>query len=190
MVITQDLPVDSKPVYKEIEMRQGEVLDVDRGKFARRPSIGLANDHAGVGLRLAVLEELAFHADQVLDVGVTTEDPVDFPDITARAVKLIQSGHTDRVILLCGTGAGACIAANKFKGIRAAVAHDTYVARQSVVHDDVNVLCLGAWITGPQIALDIIRHFLAAQFSDDENFRRRVAKLTALEESESAGRPR
>jgi ribose 5-phosphate isomerase B len=168
-------------------MTKGETLAVDRTTLVRRGTIGLANDHAGVGLRSAVLEELAQHADRVIDVGVTSEEPVDFPDITARAIKLIQSGQTDRVILLCGTGAGACIAANKFKGIRAAVAHDTYVARQAVVHDDVNVLCLGAWITGPQIALDIIRHFLAATFSDDENFRRRVAKLSALEENGLAG---
>jgi len=163
-------------------MTVGEVLDVDRGALIRRPAIGLANDHAGVGLRSAVLGELVHHADRIIDVGVDSEDPVDFPDITERAVRLIQAGETDRVILLCGTGAGACIAANKFKGIRAAVAHDTYVARQAVVHDDVNVLCLGAWITGPQIALDIVRNFLAAQFSDHENFRRRVAKLSALED--------
>lgn len=163
-------------------MSKAETLHVDRTGLLRRAVIGLANDHAGVALRAAVLEELALHADRVIDVGVASEDPVDFPDITERAIELIRSGQTDRVILLCGTGAGACIAANKFKGIRAAVAHDTYVARQAVVHDDVNVLCLGAWITGPQIALDIVRQFLAANFSDDENFRRRVAKLAAIEE--------
>jgi ribose 5-phosphate isomerase B len=108
---------------------------------------------------------------------------VDFPDITQRAVRAILEGETDRVILLCGTGAGACIAANKIRGIRAAVAHDTYVARQAVVHDDVNVLCIGAWITGPEIALDIVRQFLAARFSEEEHFRRRVAKLALLEEA-------
>jgi len=167
-------------------MAEGELLEADRSGLVRRPAIGLANDHAGVSLRAPVLAELALHADRIIDVGVETEDPVDFPDVTASAIRLIQSGQTDRVILLCGTGVGACIAANKFRGIRAAVAHDTYVARQSVVHDDVNVLCLGAWITGPQIALDIIRHFLAARFSDDENFRRRVAKLAALENTGSA----
>lgn len=167
-------------------MHQDETLKFDRATLVRRPAIGFANDHAGVGLRSTVLGELELHADRVIDVGVATEDPVDFPDITLRAVQLILTGQTDRVILLCGTGAGACIAANKVKGIRAAVAHDTYVARQAVVHDDVNVLCIGAWITGPQIALDIIRHFLASTFSDNENFRRRVAKLAALEEGASA----
>lgn len=84
-------------------------------------------------------------------------------------------------MLVCGTGAGACIAANKVAGIRAAVANDTYVARQCVIHDDVNVLCIGAWIIGPQIASDVIRAFLAAEFSTEEHFRRRVEKLAALE---------
>jgi ribose 5-phosphate isomerase B len=127
------------------------------------------------------LDLLARHAHHVIDLGAQSEAPVDFPDVTQRAVRTILEGETDRVVLLCGTGAGACIAANKINGIRAAVAHDTYVARQAVEHDDVNVLCIGAWITGPEIALDITRAFLAARFSENENFRRRVAKLAALE---------
>jgi len=147
-----------------------------------RAALGFANDHAGLGLRQPLLDLLQQHATTILDVGVTSADPVDFPDITQRAVQTILDGKAERVILACGTGAGACIAANKIKGIRAAVAHDTYVARQAVEHDDVNVLCIGAWITGPQIALDIVRHFLAASFSDNENFRRRVQKLAALED--------
>lgn len=163
-------------------MSANEYLEPSGAEIPYRAAIGLGNDHAGFGLRSAVIEELSQYCGKILDVGAQSTDPVDFPDITAQAVRLIQSGQTDRVILLCGTGAGACIAANKFKGIRAAVAHDTYVARQSVVHDDVNVLCIGAWITGPQIALDIVRNFLAAQFSDNESFRRRVAKLAELEE--------
>lgn len=161
-----------------------EVLRADEAAIPRRKAIVLANDHAGFSLRGPVMELLARHADQVIDLGAQSETPVDFPDITQRAVRTILAGETDRVILLCGTGAGACIAANKVKGIRAAVAHDTYVARQAVVHDDVNVLCIGAWITGPQIALDIVRHFLAAEFSDNEAFRRRVAKLALLENGE------
>lgn len=159
-----------------------EFLEPNGGDIPYRGTIGLGNDHAGFGLRDVVIDELSRYCGEILDVGAQSTDPVDFPDITAQAVKLIQSGRTDRVILLCGTGAGACIAANKFKGIRAAVAHDTYVARQAVVHDDVNVLCIGAWITGPQIALDIIRNFLAAKFSENESFRRRVAKLSQIEE--------
>lgn len=160
---------------------QTELLSGDEEAIPRRRAIGLGNDHAGFALREPVLQLLSRHADRIIDLGAQSEDPVDFPDITQRAVQTILDGEVDRVILLCGTGAGACIAANKIKGIRAAVAHDTYVARQAVEHDDVNVLCIGAWITGPQIALEVVRHFLAARFSDNETFRRRVAKLAALE---------
>lgn len=163
-----------------------ETLQSDEVGIPRRPVLCFANDHAGFSLRPPIAELLARHADTVLDLGAQSQEPVDFPDITQRAVQTILASETDRVILLCGTGAGACIAANKVNGIRAAVAHDTYVARQAVEHDDVNVLCIGAWITGPQIALDIVRAFLAARFSSNQNFRRRVAKLDALERSQAA----
>lgn len=163
-------------------MRKPETLPGDEQHIPFRDVIGFANDHAGFPLRPPVLDLLGRHSGCIVDVGAQSEEPVDFPDITRRAVQTILDEQTDRVILLCGTGAGACIAANKVRGIRAAVAHDTYVARQAVAHDDVNVLCIGAWITGPQIALDIIRHFLAAQFSEEEHFRRRVAKLALLEQ--------
>jgi ribose 5-phosphate isomerase B len=163
-------------------MHKSETLSGNEPGIPFREVIGFANDHAGFPLRPLVLDLLGRHSGRIIDVGAQSEEPVDFPDITRRAVQAILDKQTDRVILLCGTGAGACIAANKVRGIRAAVAHDTYVARQAVVHDDVNVLCIGAWITGPQIALDIIRHFLSAQFSDEEHFRRRVAKLALLEQ--------
>lgn len=154
----------------------------------RRSTIGLANDHAGLLLKGFVADLLAEHCDQVIDVGTDSEEPVDFPDVTRRAVALILEGRADRVILVCGTGAGACIAANKIPGIRAAVCHDTYVARQSVEHDDVNVLCIGAWIVGRQIAADVIRTFLAAEFSPEEHFRRRVEKIGELERSSAPAR--
>jgi ribose 5-phosphate isomerase B len=163
-------------------MHKSETLSGNEPDIPFREVIGFANDHAGFPLRPLVLDLLGRHSGRIIDVGAQSEEPVDFPDITRRAVQAILDKQTDRVILLCGTGAGACIAANKVRGIRAAVAHDTYVARQAVVHDDVNVLCIGAWITGPQIALDIVRHFLSAQFSDEEHFRRRVAKLALLEQ--------
>jgi len=164
-------------------MAVAETLAADEQAVPFREAIGFANDHAGFNLRVPVLELLSRHCGRIIDVGTRSQEPVDFPDITQRAVRAILEGETDRVILLCGTGAGACIAANKIRGIRAAVAHDTYVARQAVVHDDVNVLCIGAWITGPEIALDIVRQFLAARFSEEEHFRRRVAKLALLEEA-------
>ena len=93
----------------------------------------------------------------------------------------ILDDWADRAILVCGTGVGACIAANKIDGIRAALCHDVYSAHQSVEHDDVNVLCLGAQIVGPPLALELIRTFLAARFSDEEHFRRRVQKIAELE---------
>ena len=163
-------------------MSTSEVLPEEQDAIPFRTAIAFANDHAGFPLRGPVLDLLGRHCGRIIDVGALSEEPVDFPDITRRAVEAVLQGEADRVVLLCGTGAGACIAANKVRGIRAAVAHDTYVARQAVVHDDVNVLCIGAWITGPQIALDIIRYFLAARFSEEEHFRRRVAKLSLLED--------
>lgn len=147
----------------------------------RWPAIGLANDHAGFLLKGFVKELLLQHCETVIDLGVESDEPVDFPDITRKATSLITEGRVDRVVLVCGTGAGACIAANKIKGIRAAVCHDTYVARQAVEHDDVNVLCIGAWIIGQQIAADVLRTFLASDFSTEEHFRRRVDKITELE---------
>jgi len=147
----------------------------------RWPAIGLANDHAGFLLKGFVAGVLAQHCDQTIDVGAMSDAPVDFPDVTRKAIALIQEGKVKRVILVCGTGAGACIAANKIPGIRAAVCHDTFVARQAVEHDDVNVLCIGAWIIGPQIARDVVETFLAAEFSKEEHFRRRVEKLADLE---------
>lgn len=149
--------------------------------------VGLANDHAGYPLKAFVTAVLEEAGATIIDVGPNSDEPVDFPDVTLRAVSLILSGEAKRVVLVCGTGAGACIAANKVPGIRAAVAHDTFVARQAVEHDDVNTLCIGAWIIGPQIAADVVRTFLAAEFRTDESFRRRVAKLAGLEASAAAG---
>lgn len=150
----------------------------------RRRALGLASDHAGFPMKGFIRELLAQHCDEVVSLGAGSTEPVDFPDVTRAAVQLIRDG---RVVLVCGTGAGACIAANKVAGIRAAVATDTYVARQCVIHDDVNVLCIGAWIIGPQVASDVVRTFLAAEFSTEEHFRRRVEKLAALERESLAG---
>jgi ribose 5-phosphate isomerase B len=150
-------------------------------EIPRRKAIGLASDHAGFPMKGFVRDLLAQHCDEVIALGATSEEPVDFPDVTRAAIDLILTGKVERVVLVCGTGAGACIAANKIAGIRAAVAHDTYVARQCVEHDDVNVLCIGAWIVGPQIAAGVTRAFLAAQFSTEPQFRRRVEKLAEMD---------
>ncbi len=153
----------------------------------KRGAVCLANDHAGFPMKAFIAGLLAEYCDEVIDVGATSAEPVDFPDITDTAVSLLLNGRVERVVLVCGTGAGACIAANKVPGIRAAVAHDTFVARQAVEHDNINTLCIGAWIIGPQIAADVVRSFLASDFSTEEHFRRRVDKLTELERRAAVG---
>ena len=165
-------------------MERDEARSAREVKVPRQKSIGLANDHAGFLLKPYVKKMLAEVCDEVIDVGPDSAEPVDFPDITRKAVNLIRDGRVKKVVLLCGTGAGACIAANKVPGIRAAVCHDTFVARQAVEHDNVNVICIGAWIVGQQIAADVIRDFLAAEFSTEEHFRRRVDKLEELERTD------
>jgi len=118
---------------------------------------------------------------EVADVGTDSSEPVDFPDIAELVCEAVRNGDAERGIMVCGTGVGASIAANKFRGIRAALCHDVYSAHQSVEHDDVNVLCIGAQIVGDKLAFDILRAFLEAEHSPDEEFRRRVAKLNELE---------
>jgi ribose 5-phosphate isomerase B len=117
----------------------------------------------------------------VTDVGTDSTDPVDFPDIAELVCEAVRKGDAERGIMVCGTGVGAAIAANKFRGIRAALCHDVYSAHQSVEHDDVNVLCIGAQIVGDKLAFDLVRAYLEAEHSPDEEFRRRVAKLAELE---------
>ncbi|MGO2749565.1 MAG: RpiB/LacA/LacB family sugar-phosphate isomerase [Pseudoclavibacter sp.] len=143
--------------------------------------IALSNDHAGYLLKPHVMNFLTELGHEVVDVGTHNDDPVDFPLMTTKVTELVKSGQAERGILVCGTGVGAAIAANKVAGIRAAVIHDTYVARQGVEHDDVNVACLGAWVIGSKIAEDVISAYLDARFSSNPDFRRRVAQLTAMD---------
>ena len=151
--------------------------------------IALSNDHAGFALKPHVKELLETLGHDVIDVGTHDDSPVDFPVMTQRVTSLVTSGDADRGILVCGTGVGAAIAANKVPGIRAAVIHDTYVARQGVEHDDVNVACLGAWVVGKKIADDVITAYLGAEFSTDPDFRRRVAQLAEMEAAAQGGQP-
>ncbi|HLZ26412.1 MAG TPA: ribose 5-phosphate isomerase B [Chloroflexota bacterium] len=141
----------------------------------------VGGDHAGFALKGPVVEVLRGWGHTVTDVGTHSQAPVDFPDIARTLCALIQRGEATRGIMVCGTGVGAAIAANKLRGIRAAVCHDVYSAHQCVEHDDVNVLCLGAQIVGDQLAFDLLRAYLAAEFSTSAEFRRRVAKLDELE---------
>lgn len=139
--------------------------------------IAIGSDHAGFPLKSTVLDHLRMRGHEIVDVGSHDEHPVDFPVIAKALCDVILEGRADRGLLVCGTGIGASIAANKVKGIRAAICHDVHSAHQSVEHDDVNVACIGAKIIGPWLAVDLIDAFLAAEFSTDEDFRRRVSML-------------
>ena len=143
--------------------------------------IAVGSDHAGWPLKQQLIDHIRSLGYEVLDVGSYNEMPADFPDIARKLAAKVTSGQAQRGLMVCGTGVGACIAANKMKGIRAAVCHDVHSAHQSVEHDDVNVMCLGAQIVGAWLARDLITAFLQARFSTDEEFRRRVAKLHAMD---------
>jgi ribose 5-phosphate isomerase B len=141
----------------------------------------IGSDHAGWSLKQTVIDHIRSLGHEVIDVGSHDDKPVDFPDIARAVAKKITSGEARRGLMVCGTGVGASIAANKMKGIRAAVCHDVHSAHQSVEHDDVNVMCIGAQIVGPWLAKDLISSYLSAEFSSDEDFRRRVQKLHAMD---------
>ena len=135
--------------------------------------IAIGCDHAGLPLKETVAAVVKSAGHELLDLGTSTTERVDYPDYAKKVAKAILEGRAERGILLCGSGVGVCIAANKIKGIYAGVCHDTYSAHQSVEHDDMNVLCLGARIIGPELASEIVRAFLGATFSGEEARRRR-----------------
>jgi ribose 5-phosphate isomerase B len=141
----------------------------------------IGSDHAGFVLKTqlaAYLEELR---QQVVDVGTYNADPVDYPDFAEAVGKAVLDGRADRGILICGSGVGASVAANKLPGIRAGLGHDTYSAHQGVEHDDMNVLVLGARVLGIELAKELVRAYLGANFTNEERHRRRLAKVTELE---------
>jgi len=118
---------------------------------------------------------------QVTDLGTDSTEAVDYPDYARAVAEAVLEGRAERAILICGSGAGACVAANKFRGIRAATCHDSFSARQSVEDDDVNILCLGARVIGPELAADLVRDYVNAGFSGAERHRRRLGKIAAFE---------
>ena len=141
----------------------------------------VASDHAGFPLKARVIEELRKAGHQVTDLGTGSTEPVDYPDYARAVAEAILNRRADRAVLLCGSGAGACVAANKFRGIRAATCHDTFSARQAVEDDDVNVLCLGARVIGPELAVELVHAYVAARFSGAERHRRRLSKIAGFE---------
>lgn len=143
--------------------------------------VAVGGDHAGFPLKKWVVEKLGHELDVVIDCGTHDESSSDYPDFAAAVAKQIILGNADRGILVCGSGVGVSVAANKIKGIRASICHDTYSAHQGVEHDDMNVLCIGARIIGSELAYEIIRSFLGARYEPGERHARRLEKVLKLE---------
>ncbi|MHB8659842.1 MAG: RpiB/LacA/LacB family sugar-phosphate isomerase [Solirubrobacteraceae bacterium] len=144
-------------------------------------------DHAGVSLRASVLAVIEADGHQVLDLGTDrSEPPVDYPAKALAVGRAILAGEADRGIIVCGSGAGVSVAASKIHGIRAATIHDTYAAHQAVEHDDLNVLCLGGRVIGPELAVEIVRAYLRARFSGEERHIRRLGEVAEIERTGGA----
>jgi RpiB/LacA/LacB family sugar-phosphate isomerase len=138
-------------------------------------------DHAGFDLKQVLAAYLRHRGHQVLDIGTNSDDPVDYPDYAAALSQAILDGRAERGVLICGSGVGSSVAANKVPGIRAGLCHNTYSARQGVEHDDMNVLVLGARVIGIEVARELVDSFLSAEFNGEERHRRRVEKIKAIE---------
>ena len=151
--------------------------------------IAVACDHAGFPLKDDVLDAIRASGHEALDLGTDSTEAVDYPDFAEKLGKAIQSGDAERGVLLCGSGVGACIAANKMQGVYAAICHDSYSAHQGVEHDDMNVLCLGARIIGPELVHELVTAFLSARFLGNdpgqERHKRRVGKVRKIETNKS-----
>jgi ribose 5-phosphate isomerase B len=150
--------------------------------------VAVAFDHRGVKLRERVLSELAALGHETLDLGTDAPEPrIDYPDKAREVGEAIQGGEAERAVLVCGSGVGASVAASKLRGIRAAVCHDAYSAHQGVEHDDMNVLCLGSEVIGPELAAELVRAFLNARFDGGERYVRRLEKVEEMEREKSYG---
>jgi ribose 5-phosphate isomerase B len=150
--------------------------------------VAVAFDHRGVKLRQRLLEELAALGHETVDLGTDKTEPrIDYPDKAREVALAIRSGDAERALLVCGSGVGAAIAANKVAGIRAAICHDTYSAHQGVEHDDMNVLCLGSEVVGAELAAELARAFLAARFDGGDRYVRRLEKIEEMERETTYG---
>jgi ribose 5-phosphate isomerase B len=143
--------------------------------------IAIGADHAGFDLKQTLAAYLRHHGHEVIDKGTDSDQPVDYPDFAEAVGNAVLAGAAERGVLVCGSGVGASVAANKIPGIRAGLCHDTYSAYQGVEHDDMNILVLGARIIGVEVARELVDRFLAAKFNGEERHRRRVDKISALE---------
>jgi len=150
--------------------------------------IAVGADHAGVPLNEVVIAELRQLGHEVVDCGThDASKPDDYPDYAEAVGRAVLDGKADRAVLICGSGVGASVAANKLPGIRAGLCHDSYSAHQGVEHDNMNVLCMGSRVIGPELALDLVRIFLGAQFTGEARHVRRLAKIDALERENLRG---
>jgi ribose 5-phosphate isomerase B len=144
--------------------------------------IAVAADHAGFALKQIIVQDLTANGYDIIDLGTHDPDPLDdYPDYARLACEAVRDGQAGRAIIVCGSGVGVSVMANKFPGIRAGLCHDHYSAHQGVEHDEMNVLCLGARIIGAEVAREIVRTFLTARFSGEERHVRRLAKICAIE---------
>ena len=143
--------------------------------------IAVGADHAGYEMKRDLAAAMAQQGHEILDVGTHSSAAVDYPDIAEAVAMAIRNGQVDRGVIVCGSGAGVAVAASKFPGVRAAVCHDAYTARQAVEHDDLNVMCLGSRVIGPALARTLVESFLAATFSAEDRHLRRLAKIDAIE---------
>lgn len=141
----------------------------------------IGSDHAGLRLKNAMGDLIRSLGHAVLDVGAFNENPSDYPDFSEAVGRAVLDGRAERGVLICGSGIGASVAANKLTGIRAGICHDTYSGHQGVEHDNMNVLVMGSRIVGEKLAEDVVRAFLAAKFTQEERHLRRLAKVDALE---------
>ena len=141
----------------------------------------IGSDHAGFQLKNAMGDVLRAMGNEVLDVGAFNENPSDYPDYAEAVGRAVLDGKAERGVLICGSGVGASVAANKLPGIRAGMCHDTYSAHQGVEHDDINILVLGSRVIGVALAQDLVKAFMAAKFSNEERHVRRLGKVKALE---------
>ena len=149
--------------------------------------IACAFDHAGFPLKQFVLETLGALGHETVDLGTNSTEPVDYPDVARRAAEVVLGGEAERAVIVCGSGAGVAVAACKFPGIRAFVAHDTYTAHQAVEHDDGNILCLGGRVIGPLLAAEVLVAFAGASFSGEERHVRRLGKIAEIEREFAGG---
>ncbi|OGC90477.1 MAG: ribose 5-phosphate isomerase B [candidate division Zixibacteria bacterium RBG_16_53_22] len=143
--------------------------------------VAMTSDHAGYQLKQAIVSAIESDGHELIDLGTNSEEPVDYPDFALRIALVIAGGDADRGIFICGSGVGGNVAVNKVPGIRAGLCHDTYSAHQGVEHDNMNILCLGSRVVGKELAIELCRAFLNAEFSNEDRHIRRLEKIEEIE---------